>query len=149
MRYVLGFVLLAIALAPATMAQSREQAKPADMAPGLWEMTVQMEAPLVGPVMTSQQCIASEDEGKVKKPKAKKKDDCDGTDVPAASNEVAYSVHCTKLKRTGNVKFTYYGDHYEGTAVTIMDGMEVRTKYTGRRIGACDTQSSAATAGEN
>lgn len=149
MRYVLGTVLFAIALAPAAWAQSREQAKPPDMVPGLWEMTVQMVAPLVGPEMTSQQCVASEDEGKVKKPKAKAKDDCDGTDVPAAANEVAYTVQCTKLKRTGNVKFTYFGDHYEGVAVTLMDGMEVRTKYTGRRIGTCEAQSNAGTAGEN
>jgi hypothetical protein len=147
MRYVLGTLLLLVVLSPNAWAQAKEQANTSDLNPGLWEVTFQMESPFPGPVTTTEVCIA--EQGKVKKPKNNPKDDCQGADEPSASNEVAYTVNCAKLKRSSRIKFTYYGDRYEGTGVIDMDGIEVHTKYTGRRIGSCDSSSNATNGGEH
>jgi len=130
-------------LTPLVWAQSKETATPALITPGLWEITTQMESPLVGPPATAEVCLAG-DEAKLKTPKHKAKDDCQATETPSASNEAAYSVNCSKLKRQTTVKFSYFGDRYEGIAITNMDGVVIRTKYTARRIGACDAASQGA-----
>jgi len=134
-----GFMLLLlIALAPVLWAQPKETAKPvALLESGLWEVTVQMESPIAGAPSTSQFCISG-DEAKLKAPKPINDHDCQTTDVPSASNEAAYTTQCSKEKRTTSVKFMYYGDRYEGTSVTHMDGIEVKVKYTAKRIGACN-----------
>jgi len=142
MRYVLGMVLLVTALAPAALGQSKENANSKDLNPGLWEITIQMESPLVGLPSTSEVCMSG-DQDKWKKPKTNPKDDCQAADVPAAANEVSFTVTCAKLKRSTTSKFTYSGDHYEGVAITNLDGIEIRTKYTARRIGTCDANSAA------
>jgi hypothetical protein len=136
-----GFTLvLLVMLAPAMWAQSKEDASTVTLlTPGLWEVTVQMEAPIVGAPSMSEVCIVG-DQAKVKAPKTKAKDDCQATDVPSASNEVAYTVQCSKQKRSTSVKFTYYGDRYEGTSVTNLNGIEVKVKYTAKRVGACDPE---------
>jgi hypothetical protein len=138
-------LLLMIAVVSAS-GQSRESASSKDLNPGLWEITIQTESPAVGLPATSEVCIAG-DQDKLKKPKTNPKDDCQAIDVPAASNEVAFTVTCAKLKRSTSVKFSYLGDRYEGVAVTNLDGIEIRTKYTAKRLGACDSNSATAAEG--
>jgi len=146
MRYVLGLILLAITTVPAAFGQSKETANSKDLSSGLWEITIQTESPVVGLPATSEVCLSG-DEDKLKKPKTHPKDDCQAIDVPAASNEVAFTVNCAKLKRSTSVKLSYLGDRYEGIAVTNLDGIEIRTKYTAKRLGACDSNSATAAEG--
>jgi hypothetical protein len=71
-------------------------------------------------------------------PKSKKNDDCQVTPDAAAANETAYTVRCAKKKVTSTLRFTYSGDHFDGT-VTIKNADEaIQQIYTAKRIGDCD-----------
>lgn len=140
MKYLVAVVLWVVASSPEAWAQSREQAASPDVNPGLWEITVQLVAPISGEPTTSEICIAN-DQAKIKVPKTKAKDDCQATETPSASNEVAYTIQCQKLKRSTTAKFAYYGDHYDGISTTTMNGVEFKMKYTAKRLGACDASS--------
>jgi hypothetical protein len=140
MKYVFVILLSVAAISPAAWAQSKEQSAPSDLNPGLWEITAQMVAPMTGEPSTSEVCITG-DEAKLKVPKTKATDDCQATETPSASNEVAYTIQCPKLKRSTTAKFTYYGNRYERVSTTNMDAVEIKMKYTAKRIGACDSSS--------
>jgi hypothetical protein len=138
MRYWLAILVLIVALSPVAMGQSKEHAAPSDLNPGLWEVTVQMVEPLTGEPVTTEVCLSG-DQGKFKAPKLKAKDNCQSSETPSPSNEIVYAVQCTKPKWSTAVKFAYFGDRYEGTMSTVMNGGdEVKMKYTAKRIGTCD-----------
>jgi hypothetical protein len=108
------------------------------MIPGLWEITVQTRSPIVGPPITHTVCIDKAHVQRPDPPASKPSDDCQVQPDAAAANETAYTVRCAKRGLTSALRFTYSGDHFEGTAtITGADG-EIRQTYTARRVGACD-----------
>lgn len=147
MRVVFAVWLVAFAAIIVSPHASAQSNAPVLMTPGLWEITVQLESPDPGPATTSQQCVTPEKSRPVP-PKSKAKDDCQIVETPSPANEIAYTVNCSKLKRTSRSQFTYFGDRFEGTVTTDFGKIAVRTKYTARRIGDCESGASGAAAAE-
>ena len=106
-----------------------------------------MISPTLAPPVTTEVCI-SPAHANPEPPTPPPSTDCRVLPVQANANEMAYTVNCEKTKRSASVKMTYFGDRYEGTG-TIMDFVEIQTKYTGRRIGPCNPNANSAGAAEN
>lgn len=134
-RLLFGVVgLIAVMATPALRA---EPGKPDMMKVGLWEITTQMEAPVVGSPTTSEVCITKE-RANPKPTKSGPKDDCQIVEVPSPDGEVSYTAKCSKDKISTKVKFAYFGDRFEGSVVTDFNGVEIRQIHAGKRIGNCD-----------
>lgn len=115
-----------------------QSAGPAVLAPGLWEITVQTRSPIMAAPLSHTVCIDKLHVAKPDTPKSKPSDDCKVTPDAAAANETAYTVRCAKQKTTSTSRFTYSGDHFDGTVVIQTAGGEVRQVYTAVRLGDCD-----------
>jgi hypothetical protein len=134
-RLIFGSLLALIVIGGVANAQSNGTAV---LLPGLWEITVQTRSPIVGPPLTHTVCIDKALLTRPEPPKAKASDDCQVQPDTAAVNETAYTIRCTKQNVTSSVRFTYRGDHFDGTAtITKADG-EIRQVYSAKRVGECD-----------
>lgn len=133
------FVATSIVFAALVATGVQAQATKVDvMVPGLWEITVQTRSPIVGPPLTHTVCIDKAHVARPDPPKFRPSDDCQASPTASAANEAAYTVHCTKLNRTSVSRFTYSGDHFDGTVTINTAEAEVRQIYTAKRIGDCD-----------
>jgi hypothetical protein len=130
----LSFVAAAL-IAGRAHAQS---AGPAVMVPGLWEITVQTRSPIIGPLLTHTVCIDKNHVTRPEPPKTKHVDDCQVLPDAAAANETAYTIRCPKRKITSTSRFSYGGDHFEGTVTISRPDSEIKQTYTAKRIGDCD-----------
>src|SRR6266850_7376065 len=86
-----------------------------DITPGLWEITVQTRSPILAAPISHTVCIDKASSTKPQPPKSKAHDDCQVIPDSAAANETAYTVRCAKRKVTTTSRFTYLGDHFNGT----------------------------------
>jgi hypothetical protein len=137
-HHVLTFAaVLASSIAGTANAQS---AGPAVLVPGLWEITMQTRSPIVAEPISHTVCIDKTQLTKPAPPKSKAHDDCQVLPDAAAANQTAYTVHCAKRKVTTTSRFTYSGDHFEGTVTIKNTDGEVQQVYSGVRIGDCDDQ---------
>ena len=132
---VLAVCLLAAALvAPAAFAEE------SSVKPGKWEMSMQMEMPgmpfKIPPVKVAH-CITEED-AKSAIPQDQKNKDCKLGEYKVDGKTVRWSVDCPKQKMTGKGEITYDGDTMNGSMVMNADGPEIKTKYSGKRLGNCD-----------
>ena len=125
---------------PALMAGSAhaQTAGVAVIVPGTWEITVQTRSPILGPPITHSVCIDQAHVTRPAPPKSKATDDCQVTPDAAAANETAYTVRCTKKKMTSVSRFTYSGDHFDGTVTINTAGAEVKQVFSAKRVGDCD-----------
>ena len=115
-----------------------QQTGSSNMAPGLWEITIQTRSPIVAAPLTHTICVDRAHAVQPEAPKSKKNDDCQVLPDPAASNQTAYTIRCAKKKVTSTSRFTYLGDHFDGT-VSIKNGdVEIQQVYTGVRVGECE-----------
>ena len=134
--------LLMLSLIAATVVAGSAHAQspgPAVLVPGLWEITVQARTPIVGPLLTHTVCIDKSHLVRPEPPKSRRIDDCQIRPDAAAANETAYTVHCAKKKVTTSSRFTYLGDHFNGTVtITSAEGEQVQQVYAGMRTGDCD-----------
>jgi len=111
----------------------------AGMIPGLWEITLQTTSPVAAPPSTYTICVDRALELRADPPKGKAKNDCQVSFDPAATNETAFTVRCTKGKTSSSSRITYLGDHFTGTIVMVSaSGAETHQDYKGTRIGDCD-----------
>jgi hypothetical protein len=108
------------------------------MTPGLWEITVQTVSPIKGPPITQTVCIDKAHATRPSPPKSRTSDDCQVSTDAAAANETAYTVRCAKRKTTSSARFTYAGDHYDGTVTITTPDAEIHQVHTAKRIGDCD-----------
>ncbi|HKS22552.1 MAG TPA: DUF3617 family protein [Thermoanaerobaculia bacterium] len=136
LRNALGVFIAVIGVA-GTVAGAQQPAS-AVMAPGLWEITIQTRAPIVGVPLTHTVCIAKALVSRPDPPRSKPSDDCQVQPDAAAANETAYTVRCAQRATTSSWRFTYAGDHFDGTSTLTSGQGEVRQTFTGKRIGACD-----------
>jgi len=130
MLFALGIGLLFSSGVPA--------AEPPVIQPGLWEITVQTRSPILGPPITHTVCIAKARATPPAAPKSKPSDDCQVLADAAAANETAYTTRCAKRNVTSTLRFTYLGDHFDGTATIKTADAEIQQVYTAKRIGDCD-----------
>jgi hypothetical protein len=108
------------------------------MVAGLWEITLQTKSPLAGPPITHTVCVERPLLTSPDPPRSKAKDDCHALPDPAAPNETAYTVRCTKSKVTSSSKVKYLGDHFEGTITIHNDQGDIQQTLTGTRVGDCE-----------
>lgn len=112
--------------------------------PGKWEVTVEME--MVGmahkmPPTTMTHCISKADvekaEGLVPKG-GKDAKDCKYYDVVMSGNTVSWKMECSAQNLKGEGKMTYESESYTGTSHIKMGEMEMKQKFTGKRLGECE-----------
>jgi hypothetical protein len=108
------------------------------MVPGLWEITVQTKSPVLAAPVSHTVCIDKTHVAKPELPKSKARDDCQVTPDAAAANEAAYTVHCAKKNVTSTSRFTYLGDHFNGSVTIKNADGEFQQVYTAVRISDCD-----------
>jgi hypothetical protein len=115
-----------------------QSAGPAVLVPGLWEITMQTRSPILAAPISHTVCIDKTQVTKPEPPKSKAHDDCQVLPDAASANQTAYTVRCAKRKVTSTSRFTYSGDHFEGTVTIKTADGEVQQVYTAVRIGDCD-----------
>jgi hypothetical protein len=133
--FITTSIVFAALIATGVQAQT---AKADVMVPGLWEITVQTRSPIVGPPITHTACIDKAHAARPDPPKSRASDDCQVSPNASAANETAYTVRCTKRNVTTTSRFTYSGDHFDGTVVITTANGEVHQVYTAKRISDCD-----------
>ena len=133
------FVATSIVFAALVATGVQAQAAKADvMVPGLWEITVQTRSPIVGPPITHTACIDKAHAARPDPPKSRTSDDCQVSPNASAANETAYTVRCAKRNVTTTSRFTYSGDHFDGTVTMVTSKGEIRQVYTAKRISDCE-----------
>ncbi len=115
-----------------------------DFTEGKWEITSKVEMPGMPTAMapiTVTQCLTKQDPVPSKSAGG---EHCRVIDMKQSGNTITWTMECDQqgntMKSTG--KMTYAGDKFEGTIQTNMGpqagNMEITTKMSGKRIGACD-----------
>lgn len=127
-----GFVLACLMVCPV-------QAGSVDLDPGLWEITSQTN--MSGrsmPASTITQCITND--SVVPQPQSGQGGgQCEVSDVEINGNTVSWSITCSTQggAMNGTGEITYHGDTFEGISHMTMQGMEIQTEMSGKRIGEC------------
>lgn len=118
-----------------------------NMNPGKWEITTKTEMVGMPPQSrTHTQCITADDLVPMSRDANQ---ECQVTDIRTRGNTVFWKISCGgqggKMNGTGST--TYNGDSMNGVMdMTIVSyGTKVKNTLSGRRVGACDGQSNAAT----
>jgi hypothetical protein len=64
---------------------------------------------------------------------------CEITDIQVQGDTVTWSITCDSQGgvMTGTGESTYHGDTFEGTSEMHMQGMDITTTMSGKRIGDC------------
>lgn len=111
-----------------------------DFETGQWEVTVEFDIPgmpMKMPANTYQQCM-SEDSFVPKDEKPNQK--CETRDVRTKGNTVYWKMACINAggKMTGEGSITYRKDKMDGTMTMKGQGMEMISRFTGKRIGDCN-----------
>ena len=129
----IGCLVLVLMTAPALAASGP------DMEPGLWEITSRVKMPgMELPANTMTQCITKESlvpQGG----SGPGQNQCEISDVRIEGDTVSWSITCDSQEgvMTGSGETTYDGDSFEGSSKMSMQGMEITTTMSGKRIGAC------------
>ena len=111
---------------------------------GLWEVRVETEmegVPMALPTMTRKTCVTEKD---LVPHTPQQGEDCKVLEQEMQGNTVTWRIRCRQSEGTteGSGRIVYQGDRYRGTldirmAGGQMDGMRMRQKISGRRLGAC------------
>lgn len=122
-------------------------AAPANMQPGLWEITMKMEMPGMRgggmPATAVRQCIRPVDVEDARRTIPQNKDPkCNTKDYKMQGNTASWRMECKgpeTMSGTGTI--TYSGSSYSGaTKLSIKQGgqtMDMTQTYSGKRIGDC------------
>jgi hypothetical protein len=108
------------------------------MLPGLWQITVQTRAPIAGIPISHTVCIDKAVLTHPDPPKSGPHDRCQVMSVAGPTNETAYTIQCGNGKPSSSARFTYLGDHFDGTAIVHDGNAEFQQVFTGVRLGDCD-----------
>ncbi|HEX6087132.1 MAG TPA: DUF3617 family protein [Thermoanaerobaculia bacterium] len=132
--YVFAAVAALIAVAPAGAAENPQK-------PGKWKVSMQMEIPgmpIKMPPVNFEICLTEED---LKDPKKAvpndPKSDCKVGDYTVDGKTVTWTVDCPKQNMKGKGEITYTDDSYSGGMDMTVGEQQMKTKYTGKWLGAC------------
>ncbi|MBP9010123.1 MAG: DUF3617 family protein [Smithellaceae bacterium] len=112
--------------------------------PGKWEITTTTQmAGLPAQSAKHTQCLTTDDAVPTSHDPNQS---CEISDIKTKGNTITWKVHCTGGgdKINGNGSVTYSGNTMNGTLNMTTGGMQIKSKISGRRIGACDGQTSTA-----
>jgi hypothetical protein len=135
-------VQLFAALMFLSFAATAAQAAP-EMKDGLWEISTTMEMPglpFQPPPTTMTHCYGKEDVKDQKQFVPSQGEDCKVSDLKTTGNKVSYTVICTGQNAVkGEGEITLKGDSaYEGFMKMTMEGMNMTTRYSAKRVGPCE-----------
>ena len=111
------------------------------MKAGKWSMTIKTEMPgmpMQMPPTTIETCVTPEQAEHPEPPK--QRSDCKISDYKIEGNTVTWKMSCPKQNSTGEGTMTYAGDSYTGEMHLHIGEHEMSAKYTGKRIGDCDSK---------
>jgi Protein of unknown function (DUF3617) len=135
MKKALLLMILIAAVATVGFAASPQKA-------GKWQSTMQMEMPGMPvklPPFTVTTCLTEED---VKDPQKSipkdPKSDCKIGDYQVDGNKVSWTMECPKQNLKGTGTITYSDDAYTGQMDMAMGEQQMKMKYSGKYLGACD-----------
>ena len=134
MKVRLAIVALAFLALPALAASPQK--------PGKWQMKMEMDIPgmpfKMPPIVTTV-CLSEEDVNNPEKSLPKdSKSDCKVGDYKIDGNKVTWTIDCPKQKTKGEGEITYTDDSYAGTMTMHVEDQEMKAKYSGKFLGACD-----------
>jgi hypothetical protein len=110
-----------------------------NMEDGMWEITAKVEIPgmpMEMPGATFKQCLTS---GNIIPNNRQQNPDCKIIKSTIKGNTVTWEMQCVSDGRTINSsgKISYTGDSFKGVINSDMDGMQMKQRMNGRRIGNC------------
>lgn len=110
-----------------------------NMNPGLWQWTAAMDMPgmpMQLPPASYTTCITRAD---FVPKNSELGQNCETIDLKTEGDKVSWNATCTQegVTITSQGELTYYGDHAEGTVSINSQGMQMRSKTTGKRLGPC------------
>ncbi|HEY6211760.1 MAG TPA: DUF3617 family protein [Vicinamibacterales bacterium] len=110
--------------------------------PGKWETTVETT---VGdrtmPAHTITHCVTPEEASHLEKTIPQNShSECTMSDIKVDGGTVSWKMDCAKTQMKGEGSMTYSGDSYTGSMHITSPRFEVKTKYSGKYLGACDGQ---------
>lgn len=110
-----------------------------NMNPGLWQWTAVMDMPgmpMQLPPASYTTCISQADFV----PKdSELGQNCETIDLQTEGDTVSWNITCTQngMATTSQGNITYYGDRAEGIININSQGMQMRSKTAGERLGPC------------
>jgi len=132
--YVFAALVAVVAVVPAIAADNPQK-------PGKWKVSMQMEIPglpIKMPPVNMEICLTEEDlKDPQKSVPTDPKSDCKVGDYTVEGNTVSWTVDCPKQDMKGNGEITYSGDSYSGSMKMKVGEQEMKTKYSGKWLGAC------------
>lgn len=133
--YLFAAAALAVVVTPAQAADNPQK-------PGNWRMTFQVEMPNMPvkiPAVTKEICVTEEDLKDPKKslPSNDPKSQCEIADYKIDGNVVSWTMNCPKQNMKGEGRITYTGDTYDGALKMNVNDQEIKTKFSGKWLGAC------------
>ncbi len=110
-----------------------------NMNPGLWQWTAVMEMPgmpMQLPPASYTTCITKADF--IPKDSQLGKS-CETIDLKTEGDKVSWNMTCTQSAKVTRSQgsITYHGDSADGLVLIDVEGMQMSSKTTGRRIGPC------------
>lgn len=109
--------------------------------PGKWQMKMEMEMPgmpVKMPPVTMEVCVTAEDLADPNKAVPKDpKSDCKVGEYQIDGNKVTWTMECPKQKMKGEGEMTFDGESYSGEMRMRIEDQEMKTKYSGKWMGAC------------
>lgn len=112
------------------------------MKAGKWSTTMQTEMPgmpIKIPPVTVETCVTPEQAEHPEPPK-QKNSDCKISDYKLEGSTVTWKMTCEKQNMTGEGKITYGAESYAGEMHMKMGEHEMSAKYSGKRVGDCDSK---------
>ncbi|MCG7897013.1 MAG: DUF3617 domain-containing protein [Candidatus Thiodiazotropha weberae] len=134
--------LLLISLLSSNTLSVVAAASEVNMNPGLWQWTAVMDMPgmpMQLPPTSYTTCISQADFV----PKdSELGQNCETIDLKTEGDTVSWNITCSQngMATTSQGDITYYGDRAEGNININSQGLQMRSKTTGERLGPCTKQ---------
>ncbi len=133
-------MIFAALLAAGLVAVPAVAAEESTMKPGEWEYSMKMEMPgmpVAMPATTYKHCLTQADLDKGDQYQAGDKNkDCELKNLQHRSDGASYDIAC-KDGTTGHYDFTVTDSSMQGKGVMKVQGQEMTTNFSARRIGDC------------
>ncbi len=140
MKKIIFLGIAAFIFLPAGQASAGPQINP-----GEWEITTTIDmAGMPAQSVKHTQCLTADNAI----PTSQDPDQsCEVSDIKTQGNTITWKVYCTggSGEIYGNGSVTYSGNTMNGTLIMTSEGVQIKNKISGRRIGACDGESSTTT----
>ncbi|MBW9266886.1 MAG: DUF3617 domain-containing protein [Candidatus Thiodiazotropha sp. (ex. Lucinisca nassula)] len=136
----MNFRKIAISLSFFLLLSKLSDASEVNMNPGKWQWTAVLNMPgmpIQLPPTSYTTCITRAD---FVPKESKLGQACENIDLTTEGDKVSWNISCTKAAGVtrSHGSITYHGDSAEGVINIDVEGVQVSSKTTGKRLGPCD-----------